>query len=63
MRNIFGGRSKSCENELASGVSDALAEMEQQRPAWAPTRWAAPQESSVCVQGVGNERGDLGMAT
>jgi uncharacterized protein YbjQ (UPF0145 family) len=25
MRNIFGGRSKSYENELASGVSDALA--------------------------------------
>jgi uncharacterized protein YbjQ (UPF0145 family) len=30
LRNIFGGRSKSYENELASGVSDALAEMEQQ---------------------------------
>jgi uncharacterized protein YbjQ (UPF0145 family) len=30
MRNIFGGRSKSYENELASGVSDALAEMEGQ---------------------------------
>jgi uncharacterized protein YbjQ (UPF0145 family) len=30
MRNIFGGRSKSYENELASGVSDALAEMEKQ---------------------------------
>jgi uncharacterized protein YbjQ (UPF0145 family) len=30
MRSIFGGRSKSYENELASGVSDALAEMEQQ---------------------------------
>ena len=30
MRNIFGGRSKSYENELASGVSDALAELEQQ---------------------------------
>jgi uncharacterized protein YbjQ (UPF0145 family) len=30
MRNTFGGRSKSYENELASGVSDALAEMEQQ---------------------------------
>jgi uncharacterized protein YbjQ (UPF0145 family) len=30
LRNIFGGRSKSNENELASGVSDALAEMEQQ---------------------------------
>ena len=28
--NIFGGRAKSYENELASGVSDALAEMEQQ---------------------------------
>jgi uncharacterized protein YbjQ (UPF0145 family) len=30
MRNIFGGRAKSYENELASGVSDALAEMEKQ---------------------------------
>jgi len=30
MRNIFGGRAKSYENELASGVSDALAEVEQQ---------------------------------
>jgi uncharacterized protein YbjQ (UPF0145 family) len=30
IRNIFGGRSRSYENELASGVSDALAEMEQQ---------------------------------
>jgi uncharacterized protein YbjQ (UPF0145 family) len=30
VRNIFGGRSKSYENELASGVSDALAEMEKQ---------------------------------
>ena len=30
MRNIFGGRSKSYENELASGVSDSLAELEQQ---------------------------------
>ena len=29
MRNIFGGRVKSYENELASGVSDALAEMEK----------------------------------
>jgi len=33
MRNIFGGRSKSYENELASGVSDSLAEMEQQAQA------------------------------
>ena len=38
MRNIFGGRSKSYENELASGVSDALAEMESRRPIGAPTR-------------------------
>ena len=30
MRNIFGGRAKSYENELASGVSDAPAEMEHQ---------------------------------
>jgi uncharacterized protein YbjQ (UPF0145 family) len=30
VRNIFGGRAKSYENELAAGVSDALAEMEKQ---------------------------------
>jgi len=30
MRNIFGGRSKSYENELASGVNDSLVELEQQ---------------------------------
>ena len=30
MRNIFGGRSQSYENELASGVSDSLVELEQQ---------------------------------
>ena len=30
MRNILGGRAKSYEDELASGVSDALAEMERQ---------------------------------
>ena len=30
VRNIFGGRAKSSENELAAGVSDALAEMEKQ---------------------------------
>ena len=30
VRNIFCGRAKSYENELASGVSDALAEMEKQ---------------------------------
>ena len=30
VRNIFGGRANSYENELASGVSDALAEMEKQ---------------------------------
>jgi uncharacterized protein YbjQ (UPF0145 family) len=30
MRNIFGGRARSYENELAPGVSDALAEMEKQ---------------------------------
>lgn len=30
MRNIFGGRSQSYENELASGVSDSLAELERQ---------------------------------
>ena len=30
MRTIFGGRSQSYENELASGVSDALVELEKQ---------------------------------
>ena len=30
MRNIFGGRSESYENELASGVSDSLLELEKQ---------------------------------
>ena len=30
MRNIFGGRSQSYENELASGVSDSLVELEKQ---------------------------------
>jgi uncharacterized protein YbjQ (UPF0145 family) len=30
MRNIFGGRSRSYENELASGVSDSIAELEGQ---------------------------------
>src|SRR5262245_17695922 len=30
MRNIFGGRSKSYENELASGVSDSLVQLEEQ---------------------------------
>lgn len=30
VRNIFGGRAKSYENQLASGVSDALAEREKQ---------------------------------
>ena len=33
MRNIFGGRSKSYENELASGVTDTIAEVEQQAQA------------------------------
>ena len=30
MRYVFGGRSRSYENELAAGVSDSLAELEQQ---------------------------------
>jgi uncharacterized protein YbjQ (UPF0145 family) len=30
MRNLLGGRSKSYENELAAGVSDSLAELEDQ---------------------------------
>jgi len=38
LRNIFGGRAKSYENELAGGVSDVLAEIEQRRPSWAPMR-------------------------
>jgi uncharacterized protein YbjQ (UPF0145 family) len=33
VRNIFGGRSKAYENELGSGVSDALAELENQAAA------------------------------
>ena len=33
MRNVFGGRSKSYENELASGVTDTIAEVEQQAQA------------------------------
>jgi len=40
MRNSFAGRAKSYENELASGVSAALAEMEQQAAHWALTRWS-----------------------
>ena len=40
MRNIFGGRAKSYENELASGVSDALAEMEHQAAQLGATRWS-----------------------
>ena len=30
MANIFGGRSRSYENELATGVSESLAELEEQ---------------------------------
>ena len=30
MRNVFGGRSKSYENELAGGVSSVLEELERQ---------------------------------
>lgn len=30
MRNVFGGRSKSYENELSSGVAAVIEEMEQQ---------------------------------
>ena len=30
MRNVFGGRSKSYENELAAGVSDTLKELQAQ---------------------------------
>jgi uncharacterized protein YbjQ (UPF0145 family) len=41
MRNIFGGRAKSYENELASGVSDAWPSWSSRRPAWAPTPWLA----------------------
>jgi uncharacterized protein YbjQ (UPF0145 family) len=48
VRNIFGGRAKSYENELASGVSDALAEMESRRPSWAPTRWSELVRRRCC---------------
>jgi uncharacterized protein YbjQ (UPF0145 family) len=37
MRNIFGGRSQSYENELASGVSDSLVGLEKQPNSSAPT--------------------------
>jgi uncharacterized protein YbjQ (UPF0145 family) len=33
MRNVFGGRSKSYENELSSGVAGTLQELEQQAAA------------------------------
>lgn len=33
MRNVFGGRSKSYENELAAGVSDTLEELRRQAEA------------------------------
>ncbi len=33
MRNVFGGRSKSYENELAAGVSDTLDELRRQAEA------------------------------
>lgn len=33
MRNVFGGRSKSYENELAGGVSATVEEMQQQAQA------------------------------
>lgn len=33
MRNVFGGRSKSYENELSSGVAATLQELEQQAAA------------------------------
>ena len=46
MRNIFGGRAKSYENELASGVSDALARWNSRRPSWAPTRWSGSRSTT-----------------
>ncbi len=50
VRNIFGGRAKSYENELASGVSDALAEMEKQ----------AAQLGADAVVGVDVDYGSVG---
>ena len=38
MRNIFGGRSKSYENELASGVSDSSWSSSSKPTSWAPMR-------------------------
>jgi len=40
MRNIFGGRSKSYENELASGSAMPWPRWSSRRPSWAPTRWS-----------------------
>ena len=50
MRNIFGGRSQSYENELASGVSDSLVELEQQ----------AQQLGADAVIGVDLDHGSVG---
>jgi hypothetical protein len=39
MRNIFGGRAKSYENELASGAATPWPRWSSRPPTWAPTRW------------------------
>jgi hypothetical protein len=41
MRNIFGGRSRSYENELASGSATRWPSWSSRRPTWAPTRSSA----------------------
>ena len=62
MRNIFGGWAKSHENELASGVSDVLAEMETQaahlgadavvshEPATCERDRSSPNPGVLCIQ-------------
>ena len=40
VRNIFGGRAKSYENELASGVATRWPRWRSKPPGWALTRWS-----------------------
>ena len=40
VRNIFGGRAKSSENELAAGSATRWPRWRSRRPSWAPTRWS-----------------------
>jgi Putative heavy-metal-binding len=50
MRNIFGGRSKSCENELASGSAMRWPSWSNRQPTWASTRslaWTSTMRPSA----------------